>query len=158
LWALKAGAALRMAEEILNEELEDDIKLIAPRAEIHTFKYAHEKACAEVFVDLALTGNLYSWEAHKKIAKGIIPDRIAEMNTLTYIEVEMGSQNKIKQKADSYKRFFYETKEPFHVWFLVKNEKQYSDGLEILRDFTDHYQISTLEKFHADMRSDTSSD
>jgi hypothetical protein len=126
-----------------------------PKAEIHTFKYEHEKACADVFVTLALTGQLYSWEAHKKIAKGLITDRNAQMNQTNYIEVEMGSQDKIREKADKYKRHFYATQVPFHVWFLVKSEKQYQDGLDDLRDFSEHYQISTLDKFHSDMRSDT---
>src|ERR1043166_5500459 len=66
----------------------------SPAPDIHTFKYEHEKACGDVFVSLALTGKLYSWQAHKRIGR-VIPDRIAEMEDMIYIEVEMGSQNKI---------------------------------------------------------------
>jgi hypothetical protein len=130
----------------------------APKKEIHTFKYEHEKTCADVFVTLALTGRLYDWQAHRKITKDTIPDRIAQMNRTIYIEVEMGSQDKIRQKADSYRRYFYEKKESFHVWFLVKTEKQYDDALVDLKDFPEHYQVSTLDQFHSDMRSDTFSD
>lgn len=139
-----------------------ELELEPPKSEIHSFKYEHEKACADVFVTLALTGKLYGWELHKKIAKGIIPDRTALMDTPVYIEVEMGSQDKIRQKADNYKRYFYDTKEPFSVWFLVKTQKQYDNGLEDLRGFSSHYSIELLDVFnkitHSDTLSDTSSD
>lgn len=126
-----------------------------PRSEIHTFKYDHEKACAAVFVELTLTGNLYGWEAHKKISKNIIPDRLAEMDTTVYIEVEMGSQDKIHEKAESYRQYYFDTRKDFQVWFLVKEQWQYDSGLESLRHFSDHYRIELLENFHSDTRSDT---
>lgn len=129
-----------------------------PRAEIHTFKYEHEKACADVFVSLALTGKLLDWQAHKKISKSVIPDRIAHLDTLTYIEVEMGSQDKILQKATAYRKHYFETPEDFQVWFLVKEQKQYDDALYKLEDFTDHYQVELLSNFVSDTSSDTYSD
>ncbi len=129
-----------------------------PRAEIHTFKYEHEKACADVFVTLALSGNLYGWEQHKRIATGIIPDRTADHNGIVYIEVEMGSKDEIRQKADAYTKYFQATREQFNVWFLVKHQWQYDSGLEDLRDFPNHYSIELLDTFCSDTSSDTSSD
>lgn len=158
LWSLKIGASLRLAEEVLNENSEDEIKLIPPKTEIHTFKYEHEKACGDVFVTLALTGNLYGWEAHRKISKNIIPDRAADYGGTVYIEVEMGSQNKIRQKSENYSQYFSESRKQCLVWFLVDTDKLYQSGLEDLRDFPRHYSIQKLSEFHSDMLSDTLSD
>lgn len=146
LWALKPHPIIK------------EFGFAPPKAEIHSFKYEHEKACADVFVTLALTGKLYGWEAHRKIAKGIIPDRIATFDQIAYIEVEMGSQNKIKEKADNYRRYRISSKEEFLVWFLVKDQRQYESALEGLSDLADHYQVAILDDFHSDMLSDTSSD
>jgi hypothetical protein len=149
---------LRLAEEALNENSEYEIKLVAPKAEIHSFKYEHEKACADVFVTLALTEKLCGWELHKRIGKNIIPDRIADYNGTVYIEVEMGSQDKIFQKANAYRQYFREAGEPFQVWFLVKQPRLYESGLEDLRDFPANYSIELLENFNNQSSSDTSSD
>lgn len=154
LWALKSGKALRLAEEAINQESEEEIKITPPRAEIHSFKYEHEKTCADVFVTLLLSGKLCGWEAHKKIAEGIIPDRIAELDRLAYIEVEMGSKNEIREKAERYRKFYYDSRKRFEVWFLVGTDKLYESGLEDLRDFSGHYRLQKL----SDMRSDTQSD
>ncbi len=70
----------------------------------------------------------------------------------------MGSQNKIRQKADSYKQHFQATREPFNVWFLVKAQWQYDSGLEDLRDFPSHYSIEFLDTFNKQSFSDTCSD
>ena len=129
-----------------------------PKAEIHRYKAEHEKACADVFVTLALTEKLFGWQAHTKIGKDIIPDRMADYGGTVYIEVEMGSQNKIRQKAENYKRYFYETKEAFQVWFLVDTDKLYKSGLEDLRDFPNHYSLQLLNEFHKFFESETQSD
>jgi hypothetical protein len=129
-----------------------------PRAEIHTFKYEHEKACADVFVTLKLSGGLHGWQQHTKIGKSIIPDRTADIGNTVYIEVEMGSQDKIHQKAESYKRYFQEKRQPFSVWFLVKSQLQYDKGLEYLRYFPSHYSIELLDVFNSRIVSDTPSD
>ena len=153
LWAIKPNPLIR------------EMGLEPPRAEIHAFKYEHEKACADVFVTLYLTGKLCGWEAHKKIVNGIIPDRTAELPRSVYLEIEMGSKRDIKEKAEKYRQFYLskpiETREKFHVWFLVKERRQYDEGLEDLRNFPPAYSIETLDEFHkkfSDMRSDTSSD
>jgi hypothetical protein len=120
-----------------------------PRSDIHTFKYEHEKACADVFVTLINTGNLVSWEAHKKIGRGIIPDRIAELDTTVYIEVEMGSQNKIEQKLSAYQSYYHQTRADFRVLFLVKHQRQM-----VQLDSTRHYSVELLDSYTG---SDTSS-
>ncbi|MGI8467749.1 MAG: hypothetical protein ACR2N3_04785 [Pyrinomonadaceae bacterium] len=137
LWALKPHSIIR------------ELGYFPPRAEIHTFKYEHEKTCADVFVTLALSGNLTDWQEHKKINKGIIPDRIADFNGTVYIEVEMGSQNKIKQKADSYKKYFQETRQPFEVWFLLNEMRQLERAQADLATFPSHYKADLLTNFHA---------
>lgn len=129
-----------------------------PRAEIHTFKAEHEKMCADVFVTLALTGKLYDWEAHRKLFKDTIPDRTADYGGTVYIEVESGKQDKIREKAENYKRYFQETKEQFQVWFLVATQARYESGLEDLRDYPQAYSIQLLSEFHDYFRSDTQSD
>ena len=146
LWALK------------NHKLIQEFGYAAPKSEIHSFKYEHEKACADVFMTLVLTEKLYGWEQHKKLGRNIIPDRTADYNGTVYIEVEMGSQNKIRQKADSYERYFQTTGQEFNVWFLVKEHWQYDSGLEDLREFPSHYSIERLDNFNKKKLSDTSSD
>lgn len=128
-----------------------DFGYTPPKSEIHRFKYEHEKACGDVFVTLALTGKLFGWEAHKKISKEIIPDRMADYGGTVYIEVEMGSQDKIREKAEAYRKYFYETKEQFQVWFLVDSDKLYQSGLEDLRNYPRQYSIQKLDEFHASM-------
>lgn len=75
-----------------------------------------------------------------------------------YIEVEMGSQDKIRQKAESYKRYFQETKEQFDVWFLVKEERQLEKAQYDLQAFPNAYKVDLLANFCSDTSSDTSSD
>jgi hypothetical protein len=107
-----------------------------------------------VFVSLALTGRLYSWQAHKRIGK-VIPDRIAEMEDVIYIEVEMGSQNKIKSKAELYKQLYRETREPFQVLFLVQTDKQLQSARKELADFTSHYRVEMLSDMTGNVSEQT---
>jgi hypothetical protein len=124
-----------------------------PRAEVHAFKYEHEKECAEVFVALALTGKLYGWKAHKRISKGIIPDRTANLqNNKYYIEVERGTQDKIASKTENYRRYFRETNEEFNVLYLVKDEKTLEDSVAKLEETgaSGHYLVSVFSEFTSD--------
>jgi hypothetical protein len=147
LWSLKAGKALAAVQD------EFDSPLVAPRAEIHSFKYEHEKACADVFVALALSGKLYSWKAHTRISK-VIPDRTAELDYILHIEVEMGSQDKIQSKADQYVDLYRQTREPFHVLFLVQTDKQLASAQQILAGFSRHYRTEKLSDFCSDTSSE----
>lgn len=127
--------------------------LEAPRSEVHTFKYEHEKACAEVFVSLALTARLYDWQAHRRISKGIIPDRLADFgNRIFYLEIERGTQDKIVLKTENYRRFWRETNEDFYVLFLVKDEKTLEDAVRKLEgtNAADHYLVGVFSEFTDD--------
>lgn len=127
-----------------------DLGYEPPRAEVHAFKYEHEKQCAEVFVSLALTEKLYDWQGHKRISKGIIPDRIANLENRTfYLEIERGTQDKIVQKTENYRRFWRETKSDFYVLYLVKDEKTLEDAVRKLEaiNASDHYLVGVFSEF-----------
>lgn len=124
-----------------------------PSAEVHTFKYEHEKECAEVFVSLALTGRLHGWQAHKRISKGIIPDRIAAFSDRKYfLEIERGTQDKIPSKTENYRRYFRETGEEFNVLFLVKDEKTLEESVKKLErmNASGHYLVGVFSEFTED--------
>ena len=124
-----------------------------PRSEVHAFKYEHEKQCAEVFVSLTLTGKLYGWQSHKRISKGIIPDRIARFeNRIFYLEIERGTQDKIIQKTDSYRKFWRETKDEFSVLFLVRDEKALEDAVNKFESAgaSGHYFVGVFSEFAGD--------
>lgn len=124
-----------------------------PRAEVHTFKYEHEKECAEVFVSLALTGKLYGWQVHKRISKGIIPDRIANLkSSIFYFEIERGTQDKIVAKTENYRKYFRETNESFSVVYLVKDEKTLEDSVRKLEETgaSGHYLVGVFSEFTED--------
>lgn len=109
--------------------------------------------CAEVFVALALTGKLYGWQSHKRISKGIIPDRIANIeNHLFYLEIERGTQDKIAQKTENYRRYWRETNEEFSVLYLVKDEKTLEDSVRKLEaiNASDHYLVGVFSEFTND--------
>lgn len=121
-----------------------------PRAEVHTFKYDHEKACAEVFVSLALTKKLYGWEAHRRISKTIIPDRTANIaRRIFYLEIERGTQDKIIHKTENYREFRRETNDEFRVLFLVKDEKTLADSIRKLEAINapGHYLVGVFSEF-----------
>ena len=111
-----------------------------PKAEVHTYKYEHERACAEVFVKFA-QDEIYGWDQHKKISKEIIPDRTVYLTEdyPLYIEVEMGDRDRVTQKISNYQRYYRETHEKFRVLFLVKQMRDWPKN--------PHYQIEILEKW-----------
>lgn len=124
-----------------------------PRSEVHAFKYEHERLCAEVFVSLTLTGKLYGWQLHKRISKGIISDRIARFESkLFYLEIERGTQDKIVQKTETYRKFWRETKEDFSVLFLVNDEKTLEDSVNKLEETeaSSHYFVGVFAEFTDD--------
>jgi hypothetical protein len=134
LWALKR-------HKIISE-----LGYSPPTSEIHTYKYEHEKACADMFVTLALSGKLTDWQAHKKIGQ-IIPDRMAELDRLVYIEVEMGSKDEIKQKAEAYRQYYFDSREQFEVWFVVKTQEQLDKAEKDLDGFSSYYRVDLLSNF-----------
>lgn len=104
-------------------------------------------------MSLALTEKLYGWQSHRRISKGIIPDRIANIeNKIFYLEIERGTQDKIIQKTDNYRLFWRETKEDFRVLFLVKDEKALEDSVRKLETINapDHYLVGVFSEFTDD--------
>lgn len=143
---------------LTNNKIIKELGYKPPKDEIHYTKYEHEKACADVFVTLALTGKLTGWEIKKAISKAIIPDRIAYYGGTIYVEVETGSKDEIKQKAEAYRQYYFDTKEQFDVWFLVGTTKLYDKGLHYLASFSNHYSLQMIDDFHRSFQSDTQSD
>jgi Replication-relaxation len=95
-----------------------------PKSEIHSLFYDHQIARGNVFVSLALTGKLLEWESEPKL-KRFRPDALARISeTNIYIEVERGNQNRAKiiRKIENYLNYYRETKEPFHVIFIVPDD------------------------------------
>jgi hypothetical protein len=143
-----------------NNKIVRDLGYTPPKEEVHFTKYDHEIACGDVFVTLSLTGKLTGWSYKKAISKEIVPDRIADYGGTVYIEVEMGSKDEIKQKAEAYRQYYFEKKEQdkpeqFQVWFLVGNQKLYDKGLHYLANFSSHYSLQKLDEFHQEFQSDT---
>lgn len=111
-----------------------------PRLDVSALKYEHERACAEVFVALALTGTLFGWEEHKRLGKNFIPDRTAEFEDgILYIEVEMGKKDRVSEKLETYRQYYRETREPFKVLFLVTQMRDW--------DVTPHYRVELFSDF-----------
>lgn len=124
-----------------------DLGLEAPRSAVHTFKYEHEKLCADVFVALYQTGGLHGW-GQKRISKDIIPDRIFWLHDdRYYLEAEKGNQKDavIQKKVSAYKRFWYDTKEDFQVRFVTDDIKTFQMLSRALKDEPYHYQPYLLE-------------
>jgi|CXWL01.1.fsa_nt_gi hypothetical protein len=124
-----------------------EMGLEPPKAEVHTFKYEHEKLCGDVFVTLYLTGSLYGW-GQQRISKGVIPDRYFHLGEdLYYLEVEMGNQKEsiIQKKVDNYKQYFRETGQKFQVRFITEQPKAFDNLSRILENETNHYQVLMLE-------------
>jgi hypothetical protein len=124
-----------------------ELELTPPRGDVHTFKYEHEKLCADIFVLIYLSGNLYSW-GQKKL-KGIIPDRYFEYgDQLVYLELERGTQDqkRIVKKLQAYKNWFRETNEKFHVWFIVTDERTHKMISDLLQNEPRAYRVYTLDK------------
>jgi hypothetical protein len=97
-----------------------------PTAEIHRFKYDHEKGCGDIFVSLILTRQVGLWEGEGRAMKGFRPDRkFAIRDANWYLENERGTQAPkiLRGKLDNYLRHFRQTKEPFNVLFAVRDEQ-----------------------------------
>jgi len=135
LWSLKPHAVLK------------DLDVKPPTSEIHTFKYEHEKECADVFVSMVLAELVSDWHQHRKLSTGIIPDRTAEIDDFTlHIENERGTQGtaKVIKKLEKYKQYWRETGEQFQVLFLVKDPESFT---ELFKTVKVPYYSASLEAF-----------
>jgi hypothetical protein len=100
-----------------------------------------------------LTGELYDWQANRRISKGVIPDRLAKLSSKTfYIEVERGTQDKIASKTENYRRYFREKGEEFYVLFLVPDEKTLESAVHSLDKInaSSHYLVAMFSEFIKD--------
>jgi hypothetical protein len=130
LWGLKKSRLL------------DDLGFTAPRSEVHSSKYEHEKVASSIFGALALSGQLYEWQGEGDQKMGLRPDRAFRISDpLCYLEVEMGSQKtkRLQQKLDRYIRYYHSQKgqegfEPFYVLFAVKTEADIDTLVELFTD------------------------
>lgn len=151
-WALKAHPIVK------------ELGLEPPRADIHTFKYGHEKLCADIFVALYQTGSLSGW-GQQRISKEIIPDRTFFLGEdRYYLEAEKGNQKEplIQKKIDAYKKYWRETQESFQVRFVTDDEKTFDMLFRLMVNETNHYQATFLKslqeaaKIHAKDESESS--
>lgn len=136
LWSLKAHPILR------------DYEVKPPASEIHTFKYEHEKECAEVFVSMILAGCVSEWHQHKRLGTGIIPDRTVEVDGMVlHIENERGTQGaaKVMRKLERYRNHWRETQDEFQVLFLVKDDPK--GFTELFKEVRVPYFAAAFDQF-----------
>lgn len=140
LWSLKKNKILL------------DLGYVAPKADIHKYRYDHEKSCGDIFVSLALTGSLYFWEGEGN-EKTLRWDRKFAIDETKdyYLEVETGSQDdgKLRDKLGRYVTFYRETKDPFHVLFSVKDEAAAKRMIALFGEFSlgSHYMVTVQSAF-----------
>jgi hypothetical protein len=130
-----------------------DLGFTPPRSEVHTFKYQHEKECADCFVSLILTDQLLSWTAHQRIHQSIIPDRTAEIGeSLLHIENERGTQGEARLigKVKAYQGYFRATGDRFHVLFLVQDQPQLERLKRIFQTEKVPYFVALFDDFAGD--------
>ena len=111
---------------LTNHQIVKELGYSAPKFEVHRYKYEHEKGCGDIFVSLALTGQMLLWEGEGRAKKGFRHDRkFALDDTDWYLENERGSQapQVLRGKLDQYLKHHRETKEIFHTLFVVKDEQ-----------------------------------
>lgn len=95
-----------------------------PQAEIHRFKYEHEKGCGDIFVSFILTEQVVLWEGEGRAIRGFRHDRKFAFSETWYLENERGTQAPkiLRGKLENYLHHYRETGDVFHVLFVVKDE------------------------------------
>lgn len=125
-----------------------DLGLVPPKSEVHSNLYEHEKTCADVFVALYRTGSLNGWGQQPVTGLKKTPDRIFYLgDELYFLEVEMGNHKEaqIREKLESYKRYYQQTREKFQLRFVVKDELTFNLISRVVENETYHYQVYMLE-------------
>jgi len=115
-----------------------ELEYIPPKKEVHAFKYDHEKDCAEVFVSLALTDSLFTWEGEGDQKSGLRHDRKFSVDDRVFcLEVERGTQGdgRLREKLARYVKYYESTREPFHVLFTVQNESAIESLVYLFGEF-----------------------
>lgn len=93
---------------------------------IHASLYDHEKACADVFVSLAITDTLMEWQGEGDQKSGFRHDRMFRIGeSVNYLEMEMGNHERqtLRLKVDQYTNLFRKAQVPFNVIFSFPTEQ-----------------------------------
>jgi hypothetical protein len=123
---------------LAKSKLVTELGYTPPKGEIHTYKYEHEKDCADVFVSLALSDSLLEWEGEGDQKIGLRYDRKFRVDDRQfYLEVERGTQGpeKLRAKLERYIKHYRKNGEPFHVLFTVKDEVSLERVIYLFEEF-----------------------
>lgn len=137
---------------LANHKEVKELGYIPPKAEIHAFKYDHEKDCADVFVSLAITEGLYEWQGEGDQRGGFRHDRLFRVCPCTYyLERERGSQgpDKLRAKIERYMKHYKQSEESFNVLFTVDTEPEIERLGSLFKEFGlgNSYQIALHQEF-----------
>lgn len=108
---------------------------------IHASLYEHEKLCGDIFVSLAVTGQLWEWGGEGNQEAGFRHDRsfklFSDDSPIWYLEVETGSQKQgtWRGKIENYTRLFRETQEPFNVLFSMPDQQSVEDVIAVFGEY-----------------------
>jgi len=133
------GLGVDMLWSLRKHKISTDFGLAAPTFEVHRFKYEHEKACADVFVSLALTDELYEWEGEGDQKLGFRHDRKFTLQGAPwYLEHEEGNhvQKILKEKLERYRSLWGETREAFGVLFTARDHDTFDLILSLFRELS----------------------
>lgn len=94
---------------------------------IHSALYEHEKACADIFVSLALTDTLLEWQGEGDQKAGFRHDRLFRLgDPIIYLEMEMGNHGpeKLRGKVARYVELERRMRKSFNVVFSFRTEPE----------------------------------
>jgi hypothetical protein len=126
-----------------------------PKAEIHRFKYEHEKGCGDIFVSLALTDQLLNWEGEGRALKGFRHDRkFAIGDDDWYLENERGNQSPqvLRAKLENYLKHYRDAKESFFVLFALGSDQAVEQMVYLFEEFKlpNFYWATAFDEFVSD--------
>lgn len=132
-----------------------DLGYEPPKAEIHTLFFEHELMRGEVFVSLALTGEVIEWIGEGDQKSGFRHDGMARfVDDKFYFEIERGNQApvKLREKIARYVKHFRATKEPFYSIWIVPNSDMMMTVLELFEEFNlpTFYYVTLFDDFIQD--------
>jgi disulfide oxidoreductase YuzD len=137
---------------LARNKLVKELGYAPPKGEVHIFKYDHEKACADCFVSLALTGRLLEWLGEGSQESEFINDRKFRVDEWPfYLEVEISEKGRevMLQKLDRYINHFRKTGEQFKVLISVPTEKRLEEWIYLFeeRRLGNHYLVTVHKDF-----------
>jgi hypothetical protein len=140
LWSIRQSA------------ISKELRLTAPPADIHRFKYDHQLLIGDCFT--LLHEEAEDW-GQKKLTRGLIPDRQFEMGKRYYLEAEMGNHktDELISKIDRYKKYRDRTKEDFTVLFLMAFDKDLPIAERALRGQPTAYETVSFNQLKTSINS-----